>query len=210
MPILLSTAYLAPVAYYRMLAKGEPVVIEAADHYVKQTYRNRCIIASANGLQTLSIPIVKPDSPKCLTRDIRIADHGRWPHLHWNALVAAYRSSPFFEYYADDFHPFYEKKTTFLFDFNEQLSTLVCSLLKMEPALTYSTHYLLAPPADVQDLREAIHPKKAPLFPPDRVRPYYQVFAPKYGFQAEVSIIDLLCNLGPEAVFVLSFGNEPG
>jgi hypothetical protein len=206
MGTLLSTAYLAPVAYYRTLVKSEPVVIEAADHYVKQTYRNRCIIASTNGLQMLSIPIVKPDSPRCLIKDIRIADHGQWRHLHWNAIVSAYSSSPFFEYYADDFRPFYEKKIDFLFDFNEQLRTLTCSLLDINPTVTYSTEHLRTPPADVQDLRETIHPKKKPLFP--IFQPYYQVFEQKYGFQAKVSIIDLLCNMGPESIFVLSFGNE--
>lgn len=206
MSILLTTAYLAPVAYYRMLATGEPVVIEAADNYVKQTYRNRCVIASANGLQTLSIPIVKPDTPKCLTKDIRIADHGRWRHLHWNAIVSAYNSSPFFEYYADDFRPFYEKRIPFLFDFNEQLRVLTCSLLDISPAVTHSTAHLSAPSPDLHDLREAIHPKKPPILPP--VRPYYQVFAQKYGFQPEVSIIDLLCNMGPEGVFVLGGGDQ--
>ena len=206
MTVLLSTAYLAPVEYYRMLANAGEVIIETADNYVKQTYRNRCVIASANGLQTLSIPVVKPDSPKCLTKDIRIADHGAWRHLHWNAIVSAYNSSPFFEYYADDFRPFYEKKIEFLFDFNEQLRELVCSLLDLVPQLTYSTEYIRTlHREDVWDLRENIHPKKPPVsqdFPP-----YYQVFEQKWGFQANVSIVDLLFNMGTEAIFGLSFGN---
>ena len=205
MTVLLSTAYLAPVEYYRMLANAEQVIIETADNYIKQTYRNRCVIASANGLQTLSIPVVKPDSPKCLTKDIRIADHAEWQHLHWHAIVSAYNSSPFFEYYADDFRPFYEKKTEFLFDFNERLRELVCSLLDIVPKLTYSTEYIRVLPPDGQDLREAIHPKK-PLLT-RHLLPYYQVFEQKWGFQANLSIIDLLFNRGPEAIFALSLGN---
>ncbi|MDR0542169.1 MAG: WbqC family protein [Dysgonamonadaceae bacterium] len=205
MTVFLSTAYLAPVEYYRMLANARQIIIETADNYVKQTYRNRCIIASANGLQTLSIPIIKPETPKCLTRDIRMADHGEWRHLHWNAIVSAYNSSPFFEYYADDFRPFYEKKIEFLFDFNEQLRELVCSLLDICPTILYSTEYLFVPQPDEWDLREAIHPKKNPVT--QDFKPYYQVFEQKYGFQANLSIIDLLFTMGPEAIFTLSFGS---
>jgi len=202
MTVLLSTAYLAPVEYYRMLANAERVVIETADNYVKQTYRNRCIIASANGLQTLSIPVVKPDSPKCLTKDVRISDHGEWQHLHWNAIVSAYNSSPFFEYYADDFRPFYEKKTAFLFDFNEQLRELLCSLLDIAPQVTYSAEYQQGLREDVEDLRDRIHPKKPAVT--QEFLPYYQVFDQKRGFQANLSIIDLLFNMGPEAPQLLT------
>jgi hypothetical protein len=207
MSLLLSTAYLAPVAYYRMLAGGESIVIETADHYLKQTYRNRCIIATAGGPQTLSIPIVKPDSPKCLTKDVRIADHGQWRRLHWNAIVSGYNSSPFFEYYADDFRPFYEKKIDFLFDFNEQLRVMTCALLDISPSISYSTEHLRIAPPDMQDLREAIHPKKVSPLPP--IPPYYQVFEHKYGFLPNLSIIDLLYNMGPEATLILCPENQP-
>ncbi|MDR1682155.1 MAG: WbqC family protein [Candidatus Symbiothrix sp.] len=197
MTALLSTAYLAPVEYYAQLYQ-RPVIIEQWDNYVKQSYRNRCIIATTNGLQTLSIPTVKPNTLKCLTRDIRIAEHGEWRHLHWNAIVSAYNSSPFFEYYEEDFRPFYEKKYEFLFDFNERLRETVCRLMHFSPQVSYSSEYLKNPDLD---LREAIHPKKPSLrqsFPP-----YYQVFEQKFGFQADLSIIDLLFNMGPEAEKIL-------
>jgi hypothetical protein len=197
---LLSIAYLAPVEYYRHLYNSARTIIETQDNYVKQTYRNRSIIASANGLQTLSIPVVKPDSPKCLTRDIRIAEHGNWRHLHWNALVSAYNSTPFFEYYADDFRPFYEKPQGFLFDFNEALRELICSLLDISPSVSYSNEYLL-PSAEDVDLRETIHPKKEICG--RNFEPYYQVFENKYGFQANLSIVDLLFNMGAESVLYL-------
>jgi hypothetical protein len=198
--VILSTAYLAPVEYYRQMYNSARTMIEGQDNYVKQTYRNRCIIASANGLQMLSIPVVKPDSPKCPTRDVRIAEHGNWRHLHWNAIVSAYNSSPFFEYYAGDFRPFYEKPQGFLFDFNESLRELVCSLLDIVPPLSYPGEYLI-PSAEDIDLREAIHPKKE--IDAWKFKPYYQVFENKYGFQANLSIIDLLFNMGPEAVLYL-------
>lgn len=199
--VLLSTAYLAPVEYYLRMNTHRQVIIEQHCNYLKQTYRNRCVIASANGLQTLSIPIVKPDSPKCPTKDIRIAEHGNWRHLHWNAIVSAYNSTPFFEYYADDFRPFYEKPQHFLFDFNETLRELICSLLDISPNVSYSDQYITEIPEDTLDLRDAIHPKKE--IDSLNYRPYYQVFENKYGFQANLSIIDLLFNMGNEAVILL-------
>jgi hypothetical protein len=199
--VVLSTAYLAPVEYYRQMCNSVRTMIEKQDNYVKQTYRNRCIIASANGLQTLSIPVVKPDSPKCPTRDIRIAEHGNWRHLHWNAIVSAYNSTPFFEYYADDFRPFYEKPQGFLFDFNESLRELVCSLLDINLSLSYSDEYVI-PSAEDIDLRETIHPKKEICT--RSFKPYYQVFENKYGFQANLSIIDLLFNMGNESILYLT------
>jgi len=200
--VLLSTAYLAPVEYYLQMCSYPQAVIEMHCHYVKQTYRNRCVIASANGCQTLSIPIVKSDSLKCLTKDIRIAEHGNWRHIHWNALVSAYNSTPFFEYYRDDFRPFYEKPAGYLFDFNERLRELVCSLLDISPNISYSAEYDFSPPPEVLDLREIIHPKKKPST--QYIRPYHQVFESKQGFLADLSIVDLLFNQGPEAALLLT------
>jgi len=199
--VLLSTAYLAPVEYYIQMCNHPHVIIEAHCNYIKQTYRNRCVIATAAGSQTLSIPIEKPDSLKCLTKDIRIAEHGNWRHLHWNAIVSAYNSTPFFEYYEDDFRRFYEKPAGFLFDFNEGLKKLVFTLLDISPVVSYSTEYIFSPSSETLDLRETIHPKKEPVI--QIFRPYYQVFEAKYGFQANLSIIDLLFNMGPESVLFL-------
>lgn len=201
--VLLSTAYLAPVRYYSILSRFGDVTVEKYCHYTKQTYRNRCLIATANGVQALSIPIEKPETLKCMTKDIRIASHGNWQHLHWNAIVSAYQSSPFFEYYEDDFRPFYEKKFDFLFDFNEELRLLLCRSLDLETAVRYSSDY----ETDFQgyDLREAIHPKKeyAGNVPAITLKPYYQVFGQRYGFQENLSVIDLLFNMGPESLLIL-------
>ena len=93
--VCLTTAYLAPVQYYCKLLAYDRAVVEQYDHYAKQTYRNRCVIAAPDGPLALTIPTVKPDNPKCPVRDIRISDHGNWRHLHWNALESAYNHTPF-------------------------------------------------------------------------------------------------------------------
>lgn len=203
-PILLSSAYLAPVSYYVALYNAPHATIERCDNYLKQTYRNRSTIGGANGGMDLSIPIEKPTSGRAVMRDIRISDHGNWRHLHWNALLSAYRSTPFFEYYADDFAPFYEKPAEFLFDFNEELRQLISPLVGVDTPLYYTDEYIDEVPANLLDLRERIHPKKeigsGAAFP---TKPYYQVFSSKFGFQPNLSIVDLLFNMGPEAELIL-------
>lgn len=200
----LSTAYFAPVSYYMAMLAHDRIVIEQWCNYTKQTYRNRCHIAGANGVLSLSVPVVKPDTLKCPTRDIRISDHGEWRHLHWNAIASAYGSSPFFEYYQDDIRPFFEKRYTFLLDFNEAIRQTLCELIGLEPHVEYTDQYAQPAPGEA-DLREAIHPKRsiAETIPSMHLKPYYQVFAPKYGFLPDLSILDLLMNMGPESILIL-------
>ena len=153
--VFLSSAYLAPVEYYTKLLAYDKVFIEQHDHYMKQTYRNRCTIAAPDGELALSIPTVKPDTLKCPMRDIRISDHGNWRHLHWNAIESAYNHTPFFEYYKDDFRPFYEKKYEFLADFNEELCRLICSLIDIQPDMERTSEYRTEFTLDETDFRES-------------------------------------------------------
>ena len=205
-PAYISTAYLGPIQQYSKMFHFPKVRIETSENYLKQSYRNRCIIAGANGLLPLSVPIVKPDTLKCLTKDIRISDHGNWRHLHWNAIVSAYNSTPFFEYYEDDFAPFYEKKYEFLFDFNEELRMLICQLLDIQPQIQYTTSF----EADVENDFRWISPKQDIADPSFLLKPYYQVFQDKHGFLPNLSIIDLLFNTGNEGILILrdSFVSE--
>ena len=204
-PVYIATAYLGPIQQYCKMLQYPEVRIETAENYVKQTYRNRCSIAAANGPLSLSIPIVKPDTLKCQTKDIRISDHGNWRHLHWNALVSAYNMSPFFEYYEEDFAPFYEKKYEFLADFNEELCRLVCSLIDIQPDMERTDMYKIDFTSDEDDFRERIHPKKdyKEEDPDFIVQPYYQVFQERLGFLPNLSIVDLLFNMGPESLLIL-------
>ena len=198
--VYLSTAYLAPVQYYCKLISYESVRIEVCENYLKQTYRNRCMIATANGIQTLSVPVENPKTDKCLTKDIRISDHGNWQHIHWNALVSAYGMSPFFEYYEDDFLPFYKQKYHFLFDFNEKLRLTICELLDIHPSVNYTTGYI---PDVVNDFRTVIRPRQPVEDHSFYQKSYYQVFMENHGFLPNLSIVDLLFNMGPEAALVL-------
>ena len=198
-PAYLSSTYLGPVQQYCKMYQYPEVRIEAAENYLKQTYRNRCLIAAANGPLSLSIPIVKPDTLKCLTKDIRISDHGNWRHLHWNAISSAYNSSPFFEYYEDDFAPFYEKKYDFLFDFNEELRQMVCNLLDIHPHVVFTTDF----ETEVENDFRGISPKRELGDPAFFPKPYYQVFQDKHGFIPNLSIIDLLFNTGNEGILVV-------
>ena len=139
---LLSTTYFGPVQWYQKLNRHR-CIIEQHDNFVKQTYRNRCVIASANGPQTLTVPIERYDGMKCAMRDIRISDHDNWRHLHWQALVSAYGETPFFEYYADDIRPFFEERRwKYLLDFNLDITHTLCSLLDVRPDMSLSDHYI--------------------------------------------------------------------
>ena len=197
---LLSTTYFGPVQWYQKLNRYHDVAIERMDSFVKQTYRNRCVIAAPNGPQALTIPVCH-DADKPLTRDIRISDHGDWRRLHWNALQTAYGESPFFEYYADDLHPFFERRWAFLYDFNMEITQLMCQLLDIHPHVSYTTAYTPSP--STTDYRTAIQPKQPAPDPDFTPRRYYQVYEAKHGFMPNLSIVDLLLNMGPEAIFYL-------
>ena len=117
------------VEWYRLfLANPSSVQIEVMESFPKQTYRNRCTITTPDGPLTLSIPVKRADS-KQLTRDVEISYQQRWQHQHWIALTSAYKRTPYFDYYADFFRPFYEKETKFLVDFNEKIHEVIVRLM---------------------------------------------------------------------------------
>ena len=208
---LLQTTYFGPVQWYQKLKRYDHCVIEQYDSYQKQTYRNRCVIATANGLQALTVPVdhspLTIDHVQC--KDLRISDHNQWRRVHWNALQSAYSESPFFEYYADDIRPFFEQKYEFLIDFNEAIRQKMCELLDIETSVSYSSGVRVhgsgfrVQGSGFRDFREVIHAKHPQDDPEFQPRSYWQVFQHRYGFQPNLSILDLLFCMGPEAVFYL-------
>ena len=205
MEVLLSTTYFGPVQWYQKLYRADVAWIERHETFQKQTYRNRCIIATTQGTQALTVPV--EHTPPSTLKDIRISDHGNWRHLHWNALRSAYGDSPFFMYYEDDIRPFYERRWDFLFDFNEAIREKMCQLLDIQPNIRYTEGETRRQGVQgvqgVQDYRDVINPKHPAPDPDFTPRRYYQVYEAKHGFQPNLSIVDLLFNMGPEAIFWL-------
>lgn len=203
MQLLLPSQYLAPVGAYAYLFAAERVVEDRGEFYIKQTYRNRCYIAGPQGVQSLIVPVDRKGLAHSPMRDVRISEHGNWRHVHWTALVSAYESSPYFEYYADDFRPLYERSFRYLVDFNEALHRLVCELLSFTPQMSVSDEYV-ADSTGWTDLRQLLSPK-LPIASLERFQSvdYYQVFASRLGFLPNLSIVDLLFNLGPESRLIL-------
>lgn len=193
---ILSSAYLAPVELYAKLSLSERIIFDPHEHYIKQTYRNRCIIATANGPQSLIIPVKKPNGNHTKVKDIIIDYAEPWQKLHWGAIMSAYSNSPFLLYYQDALEPFYQKQFKFLFDYNQQLQDMVLGFLKIKPQIEIADNYIENLTPKMLDLRSTFTPKKkAEMDFPS----YIQVFSEKHGFFPNLSILDLLLNEGPAA-----------
>ena len=207
--VLLSTTYFGPVQWYQKLYRAEHVQIEQWESFQKQTYRNRCLIATTQGIQALTVPIERLSVN--YIKDIRISDHGNWRHLHWNALQSAYGESPFFDYYQDDIRPFFEKNWDFLLDFNEAIRLKMCELIEIQPKVSFTEGYTSISSINYkqstinirEDYRSAIRPKNPEADPDFEAKAYYQVYQQKHGFLPNLSILDLLFNMGPESIFYL-------
>ena len=238
---VLASTYFGPLQWYQKLYRYSTCFIDGCEQFVKQTYRNRCVIASTNGPLSLSIPVERTTGSSAThsaMKDIRISNHGNWRHIHWQAIVSAYSESPFFEYYADDIRPFFTRRWEWLFDFNLETTRTLCTLLDIQPTLLLTQEYLpaadgystfttspsafsackeqgsflenpsaasshLRSESSLIDFRNTISPKNALPDADFSPRDYYQVFAQKHGFLPNLSILDLLFNMGNEAIFYL-------
>ncbi len=201
--LLLSTAYFAPVHFYTRYLHHSEVYLEQFENFTKQTYRNRCLILGGNGPISLVIPVVKGRGPKILIKDLQISYEENWQRNHWQTIVSAYNSSPYFEYYQDELHPFFERTTKYLLDYNLQIHEQLCDFFEIENKIRLTEDFEKVP-KNTFNLRDGISPKLK--HNPDtefQPRTYTQVFSEKYGFLSNLSILDLLFNEGPNAYTIL-------
>ena len=180
--------YLPPISWFsQYFSTGTPLLV-IDEPYKKQSYRNHCIIDSPQGPLKLTIPVSYPQectNRHALIKDIRISEHGDWRHKHWHALETSYYNSPYFEYLQDDFKPLYEQKFEYLADFNIKLTETCLNLLGASTLTRQQIEQVIKSHETVQ--------KKT----------YPQVFAQKHGFIPDLSIVDLIFNMGNEAIFYL-------
>lgn len=196
--MLLSTAYFPPTEYFAILARYSVVYVEAWENYCKQSYRNRCRILTANGVEDLRFPIIH-DGSRLIT-DIRV-DYGTpWLRQTEYAIDSAYYSSPFFEYYRDELFSILDSKPEKLWDLNMGLTDFFCRKIGIRPEIRLTTAYGETGGREVKDMRNLIHPKKAPVMD---MPPYWQVFRERFGFVPDLSVMDLLFNEGPESICYL-------
>ena len=196
---LLPLAYAGPISHWIPICKEQSILWEKEDYYQKQTYRNRMEIHAANGKLMLSIPIqhLGYDGHQYY-KDVQIANEFAWQRNHWLSLKTAYQSSPFFEYYEDDLAPLYQKPFATLFAFNKQVMETICELLQVQvPHKTTQTYKKDSPHYDLRHLIDAKTTKTSTALE------YTQVFNDKNGFIPNLSILDLLFNMGPETMPLL-------
>ena len=196
--VFLPLCYAAPIAYYCYLVNFD-CEVEIFANYTKQTLANRCYIATSQGVQSLIIPVERPKE-KCLIKDIKISNHSDWQTLHWRAIKTAYNSTPFFDFYADELIKLYKKKTDFLLDFDVNLQIVIKNLLHYQNVnFLLSNNYKNIINKNDLDLRNLLLSKKKNVNLPFILKEYYQVFSDKFGFQENLSIFDLLFNMGNES-----------
>ena len=214
---LLSTAYFPPIEYFAVMANSKKVIIEKCEMFQKQSYRTRCHIYSANGLLVLTVPVkrdvaISNDNAeagrthKQFIDKVKIDYSKPWILQHKRALEAAYMTTPFFEYYKDDIFAVLDSGEPFLFDLNRKIIELFNELIGISTPIEFSSDWTEFPPVGCTDFRAAIHPKSKEqniLENMQMTKPYYQVFSDKQGFIPNLSILDLLCNEGPNSISFL-------
>jgi hypothetical protein len=188
---LFSIAYFPPIDYLLEMKDADNVFVEAHENYQKQSYRNRAIILTGNGLYDLIIPIVRSSEKQI--KEIQIDNSMAWQRNHWKTIESAYNNSPYFLYYRDFFEPFFQKKCTFLFDFNMELLYLVRKLFAIKNPI-FLTENFDTNSKNIENYRDFFLPKNR-TFRPTKIQ-YQQVFADRCDFAENLACIDYLFAAG--------------
>ncbi|PKP51789.1 MAG: hypothetical protein CVT92_11920 [Bacteroidetes bacterium HGW-Bacteroidetes-1] len=203
---LFSTAFFPPVSYLAALIKADHIFIENYETYPKQTFRNRCIILSSNGLQRLTVPIVKTEGNHTKTNEIQIVYKENWQQKHLRAIESSYNTSPYYYHYKHQFIELFSQKFSTLTDLNIKALELILKLLKLQKTI-FSTENYEKYPSDKIDLRNVFSPKRRPQN--IQFETYYQVFNDRFAFQPDLSVLDLLFNTGPASLdYLLRIGRQ--
>jgi hypothetical protein len=199
---LVTTAYVGNIHFYSKFFQYEEVWLEANENYQKQSYRNRFDIYSANGRLTLTAPVIYSNKPKTKIKDVELDYAMDWQKVHFKSIESAYRSSPFYEFFMDEFMFVFEQKEKYLYDLNKKIMAVIMDLLQLDHSRLRETAKFIKPSEtgeNVKDFRNLIHPKSKKNDPEFKPASYHQVFEEKHGFIENLSILDLLFNEGGNA-----------
>ncbi|MGA9212384.1 WbqC family protein [Kaistella sp.] len=192
--VLLPIFYLPPISWFSIFFQEDAeIVFEQYENFPKQTYRNRTNIYGANGKLSLIIPMNHNGTR--LLKEIQTSTREKWQQLHWKSIKTAYQTSPYFDYYEDQLEGIFNFKSNSLVEFNLNALKIILKILKTEKTFSLSDEYFKEPAA--LNYRDRFSAKAETDF---QVENYYQSFSDKYGFLEDLSIIDLLCNKGPESM----------
>lgn len=201
-PLLTELTYLGPVSHYaRMLAHGS-VALEAHEHYVKRSYRNRVRLLTANGPMTLSIPLARGKNSQQPIKEVAIAYTEDWAAQHWRTIVSAYGRAPFFEHYAEELEALYRAPVPLLWDWNRRLMDWALGALQLDVGVAETTAYERTTEA-YRDGRHVILPNRPTRLPGWQPQAYPQVFEDRYGYVEDLSVLDLVLCCGPYGATVL-------
>ncbi len=195
--VILPSTYLPSIEHFAHIVRGD-YVIDLGENYIKRSSRNRAQIMTANGVMALTVNIRNANRPRTPMYKMEIDYSKKWQHQHWTAIVSAYKSSPFFDYYADYLEDFYRQEYTSLTEYCCALTSLILKLLGKSSKLNISQEYVHATEEDIDLIPKDAHS------PEVRFEPYVQVFADRHPFAENLSILDLLLNEGPNTLSILN------